>query len=105
MDISIQNAKHLIQNQALEQHGKNINFHSVKKPKQCIPKYITNADLFMEEIITFFNYHDYTQDVIDVLIKIATDALGINILVYTKKIKASQNYLNYVVVNLAKQYL
>ena len=82
MDISIQNAKHLIQNQALEQHGKYINFHSVKMPKQYIPKYITNADLFMEEIISFFNNCDYTQDVVDVLIKIAADRLGINILVY-----------------------
>ena len=82
MDISIQNAKHLIQNQALEEHGKYINFHSVKKPKQYIPKYITNADLFLEEIISFFNNCDYTQDVVDVLIKIAADALGINILMY-----------------------
>ena len=47
-----------------------------------IPKYITNADLFMEEIISFFNNHNYTQDVVDVLIKIAADALGINILMY-----------------------
>ena len=82
MDISIQNAKHLIQNQALEQHRKYINFHSIKKSKQDIPMYITNADLFMEEIISFFNNHNYTQDVIDVLIKIAADALGINILMY-----------------------
>ena len=82
MDISIQNAKHLIQNQTLEEHGKYINFHSVKKPKQYIPKYITNADLFLEEIISFFNNRNYTQDVIDVLIKIAADALGINILMY-----------------------
>ena len=82
MDVSIQNAKHLIQNQAIEEHGKYINFHCVKKPEQYIPKYITNADLFLEEIISFFNNCAYTQDVIDVLIKIAADALGINILVY-----------------------
>ena len=84
MDISIKNAKDLIQNQALEQHRKYINFHSVTKPKRYIPKYITDADLFLEEIMEFFNNRDYAKDV--------------------KKIKASQNYLKYLAVNLGKEY-
>ena len=82
MDISIKNAKDLIQNQALEQNRKYINFHSVTKPKRYIPKYITDADLFLEEIMEFFNNHDFTKDVVDVIIKIAADALGINVMVY-----------------------
>ena len=77
MDISIQNTESSPR-RTWEIH----HFHSVKKPKQYIPKYITNADLFLEEIINFFNNHNYTQDVVDVIIKIAADALGINILVY-----------------------
>ena len=82
MDISIKNTKDLIQNQALEQHRKYINFNSVTKPKRYIPKYITDADLFLEEIMEFFNNCDYTKDVVDVIIKIAADALGINVMVY-----------------------
>ena len=82
MNISIENVKELIQNQALEEHGKYINFHAVNKPQNDIPKYITEADLFLGEIIDFFNNHDYTKDVVDLIIKIAADALGINVMVY-----------------------
>ena len=46
MNISIENAKQLIQNQALKELGTYINFHAVKKPKNDIPEYITDADLF-----------------------------------------------------------
>ena len=48
MNISIENVKQLIQNQALEEHGK-INFHAVEKPQNDIPEYITDADLFWEK--------------------------------------------------------
>ena len=82
MNISIENVKQLIQNQTLEEHGKYINFHAVKKPQNDIPKYITEADLFLGENIDFFNNRDYTQDVVDLIIKIAADALGINVMVY-----------------------
>ena len=37
---------------------------------------------FLEEIINFFNNHDYTKDVLDVIIKITADALGLNVMVY-----------------------
>ena len=54
----------------------------MKKPKRYIPNYITNVDLSLEEILNFFNNCDYTQDVVDVIIKITADALGINVMVY-----------------------
>ena len=64
INISIENAKQLIQNQVLEEHGK-YNFHAVKKTQNDIPKYITDADLFLGEIMDFFNNRDYTKDVGD----------------------------------------
>lgn len=82
MNISIENAKQLIRNQALEDHTKNLEFHSVQKPEHHISKYISNLDLFLGEIMDFFKNCDYTKDVVDLIIKITADALGINILVY-----------------------
>ena len=82
MNISIENAKQLIQNQALIEHGKYTNFHAVKKPQNDIPKYITEADMFLGEIMDFFNNCDYTKGVVDLIKKIAADALGINVVVY-----------------------
>ena len=79
MNISIENAKQLIQNQALIEHGKYTNFHAVKKPQNDIPKYITEADMFLGEIMDFFNNCDYTKGVVDLIKKIATDALGVMI--------------------------
>ena len=54
----------------------------MKKPQNDIPKYITEADLFLGEIMDFFNNHDYTKDVVDLIIKMAADPLGINVMVY-----------------------
>ena len=81
MNISIENVKQLIQNQALEEHGKYINFHAVKKPQNDTPEYITDADLFWDKLWTSSTICDYTKDVVDLIIKITADALNINVMV------------------------
>ena len=43
-------------------------------------------DSFMSDLIDFFDSRDFTKDVVDLIIQIAADALGLNIYIYQENI-------------------
>ena len=49
------------------------NTHTERKPEQS-------------ELIDFFNSRDFTRDVVDLIIQIVADALGLNIYIYQENI-------------------
>ena len=56
----------------------NYHFNRMLTNKQTLH----NTDSFMSELINFFDSRDFTQDVVDLIIHIAVDALGLNIYIY-----------------------
>ena len=47
---------------------------------------LNNTDSFMSELIDFFNSRDFMCNVVDLIIQIAADALGLNIYIYQENI-------------------
>ena len=53
----------------------------LKKKKQ---PWVINSDIFVEEPMDFFENRQFNKDIVDILVKVTSDALGINIYIYQK---------------------
>ena len=42
----------------------------------------TDSDVLVEEILDFYSGQNYTKNVVDLIVKLASDALGINIYIF-----------------------
>ena len=67
-------------NQMVNHHDKYVNFHVFKKLKEGM----SPADLLVGEAMDFFNNRDFTVDVVDLLIKVACDALFLDLFIYQR---------------------
>ena len=48
--------------------------------------WVIDSDIFVEEAMDFFeNREDSNKDIVDILVKVTSDALGINIYIYQKE--------------------
>ena len=43
---------------------------------------LQNTDLFMCELMDFFESRDFIRDIVDLILQIAADTLGLNIYIY-----------------------
>ena len=80
INLNIQEVKDLVVEEALEFHDKYVGFHtSVQK---VIPEYMSTSDNFVSKILDFFGSSQFVKDVVDIIIKVIEDALGLNLFIY-----------------------
>ena len=80
IDISIDNAKQLILEQLIDNHDVYMKFQAFESQDEgdrC-----TDSDVLVEEIFDFYLGKNYTKNVVDLIVKLASDALGVNIHIY-----------------------
>ena len=80
IDITIDNAKQLILEQLIDNHDMYVKFQafdSCNEGDRC-----TDSDVLAEEIFDFYSGKNYTKNVVNLIVKLASDALGINIYIY-----------------------
>ena len=80
-DIKIQlsEAINIIVQHLLENHQNYVDFHTVSAK---IHKLVTNSYMLLNEAIDFFNSRNYNNDVVDLLVTITADALGLDLYIY-----------------------
>ena len=47
--------------------------------------WVTDSDIFVEEAMDFFENREFNKDIFDILVKVISDALWINIYIYQKQ--------------------
>ena len=77
-------AQDLIIDQAIENSQQYSLYHYNKTLTQT--ESLNNTDSFMSELIVFFDSKDFMGDVVDLIIQIAADVLGLNIYIYQENI-------------------
>ena len=80
IDITIDIAKQLILEQLIDNHDVYFKFQAFESRNEgdrC-----TDSDVLVEEILDFYSGKNYTKNVVDLTVKLASDALGINIYIY-----------------------
>ena len=88
--LQIKEVVQLILEQLIENHHEYMNYYIVnlneeqKKQKRNQP-WVTDSDIFVEEAMDFFENRDFNKDIVDILVKVTSDALGINIYIYQKE--------------------
>ena len=88
--LQIKEVVQLILEQLIENHHEYMNYYIVnlndeqKKQKKNQP-WVTDSDIFVEEAMDFFENRDFNKDIVDILVKVTSDALGINIYIYQKE--------------------
>ena len=88
--LQIKEVIQLICEQLIEKHGEYMNYYIVnltdeeKEMKKNQP-WVTDSDLFVEEAMDFFENREFNKDIVDILVKVTSDALGINIYIYQKE--------------------
>ena len=80
INLKIQEAKDLIVEQACEFHDKYLEFHT--STQNTVPQYISTVDNFVTEILNFFQSGQFVRDVVDIIIQVVADALGLNVFIY-----------------------
>ena len=80
IDISIENAKQLILEQLIDHHDMYVKFQTFDKRNQGDRS--TDSDVLVEEILDFYLGQNYTKNVADLILKLASGALGINIYIF-----------------------
>ena len=79
-DITIDNAKQLILEQLIDNHDVYMKFQAFDSRNEGDRH--TDLDVLVEEILDFYLGKNYTKNVVDLIVKLASDALGINIYIY-----------------------
>ena len=80
INLQIQEVKDLIVEQACEFHEKYVEFHASSEKE--VPEYMSTADNFVTKILNFFRSGQFLGDVVDIVIQVVVDALGLNIFIY-----------------------
>ena len=80
IDISIENAKQLILEQLIDHHDMYVKFQTFDKRNQGDRR--TDSDMLVEEILDFCLSQNYTKNVVGLIVKLASDVLGINIYIF-----------------------
>ena len=80
IDITIENAKQLILEQLIDHHNMYVKFQTFDDRHQGDIQ--TDSDVLVEEILDFYSGRNYTKNVVDLIVKLASDALGINIYIF-----------------------
>ena len=65
--------------QLLENHQNYVDFHTVSAKRDTL---VTNSDMLLNEAMDVFNSRNYNNDVVDLLVTITADALGLDLYIY-----------------------
>ena len=63
----------------LENHQNYVDFHTVSAKRN---KLVTNSDMLLNEAMDFFSSRNYNNDVVNLLVTITADALGLDPYIY-----------------------
>ena len=77
--IQLSEAINIIVQHLLENNQKYVDFHTVSAKRD---KLVTNSDMLLNEAMDFFNSRNYNNDVVDLLVIIMADALGVDLYIY-----------------------
>ena len=80
--IKVEEAIQLVIKQLVDHHRKYVAFHVVSKLLDEEP--VSPSDMLINEAMDFFEKRNFTLDVVDLLIKVTTDALGVDLHIYQK---------------------
>ena len=80
INLKIQEVKDLVVEQACEFHEKYVEFHASTQKR--VPHYMSTVDNFITEILDFFKSSQFVRDVVDIIIQVVADALGLNVFMY-----------------------
>ena len=77
----------LILAQLIENHQKYMEYYIVsltneEKQLEKNQLWLTDSDIFIEEAMDFFENRQLKKDTVDIIVKVTSDALGINIYIY-----------------------
>ena len=80
-DIKIQlsEAINVIVQHLLENHKNYVDFHTVSAKRD---KLVTNSDMLLNKAMDFFNSRNYNNAVVNLLVTIPADALGLDLYIY-----------------------
>ena len=81
VDIQVQETINCIFEEMVENHKKYVSFHSVIQHEEPL---VCDADLLITVAMNFFENMNYMENVVDLLIQAAADALGLDIYIYQK---------------------
>ena len=62
-----------------------VNLTDEEKEMKKNQPWVSNSDIFVEEAMDFFEDREFNKDIVDILVKVTSDALGINIYIYQKE--------------------
>ena len=62
-----------------------VNLNDEQKKQKTNQPWVTDSDMFVEEAMDFFENREFNKDIVDILVKVTSDALGINIYIYQKE--------------------
>ena len=80
MNITIDNVKQLILEQVIDNLDVYVKFQAFDSRNEGDRH--TDSDVLVEEILDFYSGKNYTKNVVDLIIKLASDVLGINMYIY-----------------------
>ena len=78
--LNVQEVKDLVVEQALEFHDKYVESHA--STLNFMPHYMSTSSNFASKILDFFLSDQFVKDVVDIVIQVVTDALGLNVFIY-----------------------
>ena len=82
VEIQVQETINYIIEEMVENHKKYISFHLIIQHEEPL---VCDADLLTAEAMDFLQNRDYIKTVVDLLIQVSADALGLNIYNYQEE--------------------
>ena len=77
--VQLSEALNIIVQHLLENHQNYVDFHMVSAKRD---KLVTNSDMLFSEAMDFFNSRNYDNNVVDLLVTITADDLGLDLYMY-----------------------
>ena len=77
--VDFKEAIQIITEQLLDHHDKYVEYHITVQHND--PR-VTDSNFLISEAMDFFHYRQYTKDVVDLLVQVTADVLGIEIYIY-----------------------
>ena len=62
-----------------------VNLTNEEKEMKKNQPWVTDSDIFVGRGMDFFENREFNKDIVDILVKVTSDALGINIYIYQKE--------------------
>ena len=74
-------ARNCIIEELIENHQKYVQFHFKHDPDK-IKTFLSNSDDLVNEVMDFFHTRNYNKDVVDLLVQVSADALGLDVHIF-----------------------